>query len=315
MIARAAGSPSDAGTQGHPAARAWHALGHSCAGLHAIETLKERKRGPTGVYRLSAVGPQSSSVIAKRCALDDAEHERTLYENILPRLPLSSVRYYGFVGDAANSVGWLFLEDAGDTWYSPKLPHHRELAAKWLAVLHTHGRAAAPSGLPDRGEEWYRTRLQSAAGLLARALGSDEIDRHDASRLTRLAAWCATTAARWGDVVACCEPVPSTLVHADFVGENVRVRDDGAGLALLPFDWGTSGWGVPARDLVGVDIEAYYAGVREGWPAMRERDLRRLARVGRLFRKIAAVHRASMSLTYAPVDKVFNDLRFLLVRA
>jgi hypothetical protein len=151
--------------------------------------------------------------------------------------------------------------------------------------------------------------------LLDQALDRGTLSRPDASRLARLAAWCATTEARWPDVAVFCEGMPSTLVHADFVGENVRVRDESGGLVLIPFDWGTAGWGVPARDLVGIDITCYYSTVRHRWPGVGEKDLRRLARVGRLFRKIAAVHRACMSLPYAPVQKVLSDLRFLLVRA
>ena len=122
------------------------------------------------------------------------------------------------------------------------------------------------------------------------------------------------TEARWSRIVASCERMPSTLVHADFVGENVRVRDDGHGLMLLPFDWGTSGWGIPARDLVGLDIGDYHAAVRERWPDVSVADLQRLARVGRLFRRIAAIHRACVSLPYRPVDKVISDMRYLAVR-
>jgi len=43
--------------------------------------------------------------------------------------------------------------------------------------------------------------------------------------------------------------------------------------------------------------------------------LRDEASVGKLFRMIAAIHRACMSLPYAPVQKVLSDMRFLAVRA
>jgi hypothetical protein len=313
---RPVGSASNVDSEEHAAVRAWVSLSGSRPAPETVETLKERKGRPAGVYRFRGIDSRGSSVVAKRCALRDAEHERTVYEKILPQCPLTTVHYYGFVADPTNSVGWLFLEDAGDTWYSPTLQPHRALAAKWLGVLHTHGREAAASfALPDRGLAWYRTRVRSAIGLLEQALQRGALSGPDASRLARLATWCAATEARWPEVAGFCEDMPSTLVHADFVGENVRVRDEGTGLALLPFDWGTAGWGVPARDLVGIDLAGYSSTVRSRWPAVAEKDLRRLARVGRLFRKIAAVHRACMSLPYAPVQKVLSDMRFLLVRA
>jgi hypothetical protein len=300
----------------HAAVSAWTALPGLRSVPAAVETLRERKNGLDRAYRLAGVGERGSAVVAKRCALPDAERERGVYEQILPCLPVATVRYYGFVADAANSVGWLFLEDAGDTRYSPRIPSHRELAARWLGVLHTRGAGVArAAALPDRGVVWYRARVEAAISLLEHALARGTIDEAGAKPLARLLKWCETTEARWPDIAGACDAMPSTLVHADFVGENVRVRPHGSALTLLPFDWGTSGWGVPARDLVGIDISRYYATVRDRWPTIEEKDVQRVAQIGRLFRKIAAVHRACMSLPYAPVEKVLSDMRFLLVRA
>src|SRR5262249_53426235 len=141
------------------------------------------------------------------------------------------------------------------------------------------------------------------------------IDEADAAALERLSAWCEALERRWSEVTAPCENMPSTLVHADFVAENIRVRGGERDQVLLPFDWGISGWGPPARDLVAIDLAVYGSTIREHWPALSDADLRRLAAVGKVFRMIAAIHRACMSLPYAPVQKVLGDVRFLAVRA
>jgi len=300
----------------HAAVRAWTSLCNAPNTFARVETLRERKNALAAVYRLTPVDACCSPIVAKRCGLADAQHERTWYEQILPHLPLTTVKYHGFVADLTNSLGWIFLDDAGDISYSPKLQHHRALASTWLGILHAQGGHFAGSfALPDRGVDWYRTRLSSAVDLLEQALGGGAIADPDAAQLARLAKWCMTTQARWPEVVQFCGSMPCTFVHADFVGENVRVRQTEDGLTLLPFDWGTAGWGIPARDLVGLDVGCYHAAVRDWWPAISEADIRGLVRIGRLFRKIAAVHRACMSLPYATVQKVLSDLQFLLVRA
>jgi hypothetical protein len=309
-------SSSPAFPQSHAVVSAWAALRGSRSVPVAVETLRERKHSLDRAYRLAGVGERGSAVVAKSCALADAERERAVYEQILPYVPVATVRYYGFVADTTNSVGWLFLEDAGEQRYSPRIASHRELAARWLGVLHTHaGAVARAAALPDRGVRWYRARVEAARSLIEQALSGGTIDATGAKSLGRLLKWCEATEARWADIASACGAMPSTLIHADFVGENVRVRVEHSNLRLLPFDWGTSGWGVPARDLVGLDLSRYYATVRDRWPTIQEEDVQQLGQIGRLFRKIAAVHRACMSLPYAPLEKVLSDMRFLLVRA
>ncbi len=102
--------------------------------------------------------------------------------------------------------------------------------------------------------------------------------------------------------------MPATLVHGDFARQNVRVRHGQAGLVLLPFDWGTAGWGVPAADLAGsatfasqfpgarhilagcADIVAYRSAIGDMWPLLDVESLQRLANVGSIFRVLAAIN-------------------------
>ena len=103
-----------------------------------------------------------------------------------------------------------------------------------------------------------------------------------------------------------CDGAPSTLVHADFVAENVRVHSGPNGVSLLPFDWGTAGWGMPARDLVGLDVDAYRSEIQNTWPSLEIEAIRHLAKLGEICRLIAAVHHASMGLPYMSVGKVMS---------
>ena len=103
-----------------------------------------------------------------------------------------------------------------------------------------------------------------------------------------------------------CDGAPSTLVHADFVAENVRVRGGPNRVSLLPFDWGTAGWGMPVRDLVGLDVDAYHSEIQITWPSLDINAIRHLAKLGEICRLIAAVHHASKGLPYVPVEKAMS---------
>src|SRR5207247_8031847 len=95
----------------HPAFRAWARLHGSEAAPKNIEVL-HAKRKKTMVYRLSGLGTAREDVIAKRSFRQSVEVERTIYEHVLPVLPLSSLRYYGSTDDDNPDYGWLFIEDA-----------------------------------------------------------------------------------------------------------------------------------------------------------------------------------------------------------
>src|SRR5947208_11232788 len=99
----------------HPAARAWRELRPGRDTPGRIETLhgRQSKAWKRTVYRLAGVGPAGSAVIAKRCLAAQAAPERTLYEEVLPHLPVPVLRYYGFLGEPDGHFCWLFLEDAG----------------------------------------------------------------------------------------------------------------------------------------------------------------------------------------------------------
>ena len=115
----------------HPAVRAWLKLGGQQSVPDSVEVLKNEKRN-RGVYWLGGVGPDGTSVIAKRSYSKRAALEYFVYNEVLPRLAVTALRCYGLILDTDPEFSWLFLEDAGDGEYSSDLEEHRILAGLWL---------------------------------------------------------------------------------------------------------------------------------------------------------------------------------------
>jgi len=118
----------------HPAVKAWRELQPAWAGPESIHVLREGRK--SAIYGLTGVGSGGSAVIAKRCRAAAAAVERTVYAEVLPRLPVTSPRYYGSVQDDRGSC-WLFLEDVGGERYATSNEEHCSLAGRWLGLMHT----------------------------------------------------------------------------------------------------------------------------------------------------------------------------------
>jgi hypothetical protein len=295
----------------HPAVKAWSELGPERAEPERIEILREgrKKKWKSTVYRLEGVGPAGSAVIAKRCRQATAVVERTIYEEILPHLPLTVLRYYGFV-EQDGQFCWLFIEDAGDMKYSPLIAEHRAVAAQWLGLMHTSAsRLAAEAHLPDRGPGHYLESLQSARDTILQNLVNPNLTSDDVAVLESIVSQCEVMESHWSQVERFCEGMPRTLVHGDFVGKNVRVRIRQADIVLLPFDWETAGWGVPAADLIWLDHTAYWSTVRNAWLTLDVRAVQGLADIGKLFRCLAAIGWEAPSLAYEWVEGPMRNLR------
>jgi hypothetical protein len=292
----------------HPAARAWRETQPGRGEPERIDTLKEAEK--SAVYRLKGVGPGGSTVIAKRCRTTTALIERTVYEEILPHLPITALHYYGF-RQQDGEFCWLFLEDGGWERYSPYSKEHRALVARWLGLMHTSAaRLATATRLPDRGPGHYLEHLRSARHTILRNLANPALSTDDITVLNAVVAQCDLLESRWSRVETCCEGIPSTLVHGDFRPMNVHVRGDRGGSALLPMDWETAGWGVPAPDLAKrVDLTAYWTVVRECWPTLDLPAIQRLAKLGTVFRRLAAMNWESVNLEHEWLDKPMARVR------
>ena len=216
-----------------------------------MEVLKASKRGrKPGVYRLAGAGPGGAAVIAKVCRRKTAEIESAVYEELLPHLPMPTLRYHGMVRDADRRHCWLFVNDAADERYWPLEPEHRRLAARWLATVHAHaGELVQSSLLPDRGPRHYLVHLLNAREEIERRMRRPGDEADGPQVLEDLLSLLDMLESRWPDVSAFCDTLPQTLVHGDLVPKNMRILRDGRSTGLAVFDWETAGLGVQAADL------------------------------------------------------------------
>lgn len=312
----------------HPAVRAWAKLGPERVEPRGVERLQKRKKGV--VYRLEGVGPDGSDVVAKRSSPERIARERPVFEYVLSVIPVPGLRYYGCVEEPDDECAWLFLEDAGDEEYSPCVDAHRTLAARWLALVHTSAArvAAAAARLSDRGPAYYLEQLRSAHDTIVSHLGNPALTAGDVAVLARIARQCEIVASYWRTVELRCEGMRRTLVHGDFAPKNMRVRRTRGELSLLPFDWGSAGWGIPAADLVqpaasphggarpeltaywaSPDLDVYCTAVRESWSDLDVRTLQQLAVIGKVFRCLVCVSLDAQSLATEWVEGSMANMR------
>ena len=143
-------------------------------------------------------------MIAKICERKTAEVESAVYEELLPRLPMPSLRYYGKVRDGDREHCWLFLEDAGGEGYSPADPEHRRLAARWLATVQLHApRFSEPRICPTEDRRHYLVHLLEArAGDREAAAPARSAAADAAPVLEDLLSKLDLLEARWGELAA-----------------------------------------------------------------------------------------------------------------
>src|SRR5574341_2599464 len=306
----------------HPAVRAWAKLRPERLDPTGIERLQKKRKGI--VYRLEGVGPGGSDVIAKRSSPERLLRERIIYEQVMPALPISTVRYYGFIEEPDEECCWLFLESAGVEEYSLLVNEHRTLAAQWLGLLHTSAApVAAAAHLPDRGPGYYLEQLRSACEAILQNLSNPVLTANDVEALETVVRQCEVVASRWSQLEQLCKRLPRTLIHGDFAPKNMRVRTGQVGLSLLPFDWGSAGWGVVAADLAqsgmapnsywnywaSPDLATYCSVMQESWPYLDIQDVQWLAVIGKIFRCLVCINLEAPSFSMDWVENSVRDMR------
>jgi len=287
---------------GHPAARAWRQLHPDRAEPRRIEIIKLKRK--TAVYRLSGVGENGRTLVAKRCRAAVAGVERLVYEKLLPAAGVPTLQCFGLVPEPAGEFCWLFLEGAGAEVYSPASAEHRALAARFLAVLHCMNyNEALQAALPDRSPNHYLRLIGFSRTAMLAHLDNPFLAADDRELLRIFVARCELMLARWQELQRFLEDWPRALVHGDFVIKNVRIRSGARGLELLVFDWEMAGWGVPAVDLTqflgktaSPDLEVYGAALRKCHPQVAPEDLARLAAYGSLLRLVDKIYWEAMGM-------------------
>jgi ATP-binding cassette subfamily B protein len=296
----------------HPVVRAWRTIAPPRSGIDRVDRLRAKKK--CEIYRL-ALGSGGTGVIAKRAPSEILAVERTIYESVLPRLPVPALRYFGFVSDEDERLAWLFIEDAGDDPWS--FAEHGPVAARWLGTL--HGAAAeldlAPS-LPERGPAHYLEHLRAARTTIVEGFDNPALDTDGKATLRALISTSELIESNWSGIEAICADLPRTLVHGDLVARNLRLRRDDAGPAIVAFDWECSGFGVPAADTyefgLGAtrdDLSCYRSTMSEYVGGVGEDELRALLLVGTGFRLLASVDWASRHLRHQWPERATETLR------
>lgn len=298
----------------HPAFKAWCELGSAPVAPKQIEIMEGQQpghapKGKSAVFRLEGVGPAGTTVIAKRCRQATGAVERTVYEEVLPQLPIPSLRYYGFVENSHDNSCWLFLEDAGETWYSSASTAHRAAAARWLGLMHTTAsRVALAAQLPDGGAGNYLDHLVSGYNEIQHNLSNPALNVDDLEVLETCLVRLRLVESHWSQVERLCDGLPRTLVHGDFVAKNLRVRANQAGIDILPFDWEKAFLGAPLADWssfnsaspssLRLDLATYSSVVRSHWPSLDIQTLQQFGNVGALFRLLAAFDWEAINLRF-----------------
>ncbi|MEJ2303378.1 MAG: hypothetical protein P8Y14_17775 [Anaerolineales bacterium] len=294
----------------HSAIRAWCELRRVPRDAELLEAFKVEGQSAS-VYRLVWVGKTGPSMIAKRSRQSTARVERIVYEEILPNLPLPTLRYHGSVAEPDGEYWWLFLEDvSSDEKYLPHIKEHRIAAAQWLGIMNTVASGSpAAACLPERGPGHYLHLLHSARQTIQSNFSNPVLNAGHLVLLENILAQCEYLSVHWNELGSACEGIPLTVVHGDFIRKNVRVRYTQDGIVILPFDWEKAGWGIPAEDISRVDLPTYWSTVQEYWPTLTIQSLNRLINVGKIFRCLVFLDWIAPSLAFASVEQPINDIR------
>ena len=308
----------------HPAVQAWQRLNPERVVPDRITPAKFKPNKPRPnltVYRLEGIGADGAAVIAKRCTRESGRIERTVYERILPQVPLAGPRYYGTVdGPHEDDVCWLFIGEIEGEKYDMLRPEHRAAAARWLGILHTEARFAADqAGLPDAGPSRYRAQMRATRDLIRDQVDNPAFGGADVAFLDGLVARFEELDEEWDRLERASNGLPPTLIHGDFNAKNLRVLGS-AGVQIGAFDWEDAGRAVPGIDLAQAvdpscriaaspDLATYYAVVRERWPNCDATDIERLATCGAVWRAVAVITWDAQHLARPWADAFLPNLR------
>ena len=292
----------------HAAINAWQRLQPELKVPQRIEVVEETSPGRI-VLRLMGVGKTGSDVIAKRTPQSTALVERTIYEEILPKLPLPMLLYYGSIFEQNSGYCWLFLEDVSGERYHPHIIEHGVAAAKWLGIMNTSvTNHVTASRLPKRGPDHYLMLLRVGRNTILSEISNPILEPTVLPLLEAMVAHCDYLSVNWEQFTSVCEEMPKTLVHGDFITKNVGIRSTQDGITLLPFDWEKAGWGSPSEDISRVDIPTYWDTVKEFWPEFGLQAFERLANVGRVFRCLVYLDWIAPQLGYNAIEQPMHHL-------
>jgi ATP-binding cassette subfamily B protein len=295
--------------------RAWGRVSESSIASSDVSVVRPKRWTEPGrhlyVFKLDGAGEAGASVAAILCHPERAEWERRVFEEWLPRLGVSSARYYGSTRDPDRSMIWQFTEFVEPGSFCADDPSHRELLAEWLGAFHAASRAACSEWqLPDRGYAFHREQNRSARqnirlGLFEPGYISPterELFESAESRLRALEVRCD----READAVGA---LPHSLIHGDLKAKNLGRRSSDASGSLLVLDWEFAGWAPVAVDmgatrLQGRELEIYAEALRPSLPSLRLADVERMSKIGEVFRAIVSIRWLTDAIPMKPAQAI-----------
>lgn len=295
-------------SQEHPGIVACEELGIRSFKSARVDLLK-RGVCESSVYRLQDEAGRAPPIIAKYCPAATCAVERRVYEEILSGGDVAVAPYYGCLAAKQDGYCWIFLGEVEGKRYSPRDVEHRRAAGYWFAALHSALRSfEEPVDFPRRGPAHYQGLLESVYITLTDAQLERTCGRNERAILDALRRQLDRMARGWSAIEAVCEGIPQSLVHGDFVTHNAYVRQLAAGPALIPIDWEKAGWGTPAEDLSGIDLDAYWSLLVPQTAGPGREHYARLARVGRKFRCLVFLEWALLEIGTPENKDVWSHL-------
>ncbi|HZN37842.1 MAG TPA: phosphotransferase [Planctomycetota bacterium] len=286
-MAEKPGLPVSGPAAEHRATLAWQRLGLECRDPKAVEVLREKRK--SAAYRLIGVGHGGGDVIAKRGTNKIIGIERTVYEQVLERVAVDKLRYYGSVTEGPD-VAWIFLEQGAGVRWDESVPEDCAHAGRWIAQLHVAAaEAICTVPLPDLGPRTQLQRLRDIRSTIANSVENVGWSSPHRMVLDGLLAVFDRFEACQARIEEICAGAPVTLVHGDLRPKNTRVSEDKSDPYFRAFDWETAGIAAPAVDLARVDARAYASVVGAAWPHVDLAAVEQLAVVGHLLRNLDAV--------------------------
>lgn len=292
-------------------AAAWHAVAARHVEPRSIVGLKQKK---SGVFALPGALRDGRAVIAKRGSHVALASELAYYRDIAPRLPVRTLQLHGWLLDEATL--YLFIESAGSDRYQGSSAERAALT-DWLVAVHTATASMSGDAIPPLTPGRYLDHLHRARAALEVGLRNQVLDSADRATLLGVDDLLARVEGCWPSIEDCLARAPHVLVHGDLVAKNIHVLQGVEGPLILPLDWETSGWGVPATDLstggngkvsTNPDLRAYAERVRGLYPGWDHGAVQRLSAVGSLFRSLASMDWVSRRLAYEWVERPMRDL-------
>jgi hypothetical protein len=293
----------------HSVVKAWLKINPDHAMPNRVEHIRRLTSSKSFICRLPGVGKGGSSVIAKRCPMAPGLVEKFVYEDVLPRLPVSQLEYYGSYQEGGEFV-WLFMEDALGRRFTFSNVGDRRAAVKWLATFHTSSsRLGKPTNIKEKTPAYYLSRLQSVQNTFRTNIDDRAFSEVEKKTLMDALTKSETIASSYNEIQVLYDRLPHCFTHGDFKKKNIHIRGDQEQNDIFVFDWESVGWGIPGIDMWKLDEGEYRHCVCEHWPQIDSDMILDIKHLGTIFRAIDAFYWEAESLHYKN-DIVFKNRVF-----